>query len=177
MSMLKLNTASLQRLPAQLTLNGTFQHTLRNAKGVSCAIEFDVLQCSKAIQFSVKGGPMWLSCTLARPVCLQRVVGFIESATNGTHWADAPYSEESDLVTEIESTLREVAVKRQGTYHLSTDDDIWVSIGAIGNRCRIEIDSTAFNMQLPTNTDEAYSQLHQNLHAFINACRATAHTA
>tara|TARA_R110001592_G_scaffold65634_2_gene201210 strand:- start:2452 stop:2985 length:534 start_codon:yes stop_codon:yes gene_type:complete len=177
MSMLKLNTASNQRLPAQLTLNGTFQHTLRNSKGVECRINLEVLQCTRAIQVSVKGGPIWLSVTLGRPVNPRRVARFIESATNGTPFHEAPYAEEDELVSEIESTLREVAVKRKGSHHFCTDDDIWVSIAAMDRRCKFEVEDTTFSMTLPTDTEQAYLLLHENLQAFLSACRSTAHSA
>jgi len=44
-------------------------------------------------------------------------------------------------------------------------------------RCKFEVEDTTFSMTLPTDTEQAYLLLHENLQAFLSACRSTAHSA
>lgn len=176
MSMLTLNPASHARLPAQLALNGTFEHTLRNSLGVSTTVQLLVLQCSHAVELTVSSSQGQSCITLKRPACPERAARFIQGATNGVH-AEASQLDEWDLVSDVESTLRRAIVVQRGTYYVPTDDDLDVAVDSFPGRCCIQIADTRLCMALPADTEAAYQQLHELLQRFLSAYRSTAQVA
>ncbi|AQZ96576.1 hypothetical protein ACFSB1_10820 [Halopseudomonas phragmitis] len=176
MNMLRLNQASHARLPAQLALNGTFEHTLRNNLGVSTTVQMLVLQCSHAVELTASSDQGHSCITLKRPACPERAARFIEGTINGVH-TEATQPDEWDLVTEVESTLRRAVVMRQGTQQFTTDDDLDVEVISSPERTCIQVQDTRLCMALPTDPEAAYQQLHDLLQRFLSACRSTAQVA
>jgi len=176
MSMLTLTPASHARLPAQLALNGTFEHTLRNSLGVSTTVQLLVLQCSHAVELTVSSSQRQSCITLKRPACPERAARFIQGAANGVH-AEATQLDEWDLVSDVESTLRRAVVLRQGTQQFTTDDDLDVEVTSSPERTCIQVQDTRLCMALPADPEAAYQQLHELLQRFLSACRSTAQVA
>lgn len=83
--LLRLNDAARARLHAQLNLNGTFTHTLRNAVRASVQVTVRIEQGPDAINAIVRGIESVNSITLSKHDRCNpsRLARFIESSANG----------------------------------------------------------------------------------------------
>jgi hypothetical protein len=178
-SLLKLNANAFTRLKAQLNLNGTFNHTLRNAKHVSMQLTVAVEQCSAAIHVQVSTGHHQSCVTLDRANRANaiRVARFIEAVANGYPFSGAPDDAEYSLASGMEIMLRTAIRKGRGTHYLQVEDldDLHVCLrqGCTGALiATIEADDVALKLLLPRDAAKAYSMLASNVEQFIAGHRA-----
>jgi len=177
MSTLRLSTNSHTCLAAQVSLTGTFKHTLRNNHNVSSTVTVDMLQCSNGVSMLVHAGNNHTASRFAKPLCPRRAARFIEDAANGVPFSDLPHEDEYKLVSDIEQMLREGIQAQRGTYYTWTDDDIEFEVGFEPGRARITVGTTTLGMSLPANRELAYQLLSDNLHRFLQAVRTTSQAA
>lgn len=177
MNLLRLSTNSKTCLAAQVSLTGTFKHTLRNEHGVSSTVAVDMLQCTDGVSMMVHAGSNHTGSRFAKPLCPSRAARLIESVANGTPFSDAPFEEEYELVSETEHMLREAIQAQRGTYLNWTDDGIEFELIVLPGHAKIAVGETALSMQLPQDREQAYQLLSDNLQRFLHAVRVTSNAA
>ncbi len=181
MSAFTLNAAAFVRLKAQLNLNGSFNHTLRNAQRTAVPAIVAVEQCCSAIHVKVSIGTSHNCLTIKRgqqPPTL-RIAKFIEACANGTSFDEAPFPEEAELASQTEITLRSATRLGRGTYWLNIADidDFSVCLrpsNGGGSLATLEAGNATMQVQLPRDVARAYSQLAENVHRFATGLRAAA---
>ena len=178
MNRLTLNAAAYIRLGAQLNLNGTFHHTLRNDQRVSMAATVAIEQCGAAICAQINISRSRHSITLDRSkTAAMRLAGYIESIANGEGPIGMSEPGEEQLAQSMEVALRKAIRTGQGTHYLPIEglDGLLVAMHK-GNTGRIVADIQAEHVSLqvllPRNPAEAYAMLADNVERFISGHRA-----
>lgn len=118
-----LSTSARSQLAGQISQNGTFAHHLYAENGQHCATAHIVVeQCTDAVQVTVEIGDSRNNITLARREDTgERTALFLEQLANGVP-CTVPAPGEYELVSDMESMLRNAVRLRQGTYYLPTED-------------------------------------------------------
>ena len=179
MNRLTLNAAAFVRLGAQLKLNGTFNHTLRNDQHISMAATVEVEQCHAAVYVRINIGRSRNSITLDRnsKTAASRLARYIESIANGE---PVPMGvaelDEYLLASDTEVMLRTAIRQGRGTHYLPVEGlDVAVLIGKTSSGrllAAIEAEDVTLQVMLPRNPPEAYATLAENVERFIGGHRA-----
>lgn len=178
MSRLSLNAGAYIRLQAQVTLSGTFNHTLHSrdrVQTVTAKVEID--QCNAGITVLVQICGTLNSVTLDKH-CKNnatRVASFIEGIANGLSPTGVPDVNEHEAVGDIEATLRLAIRRGRGIYHLIADElDPSVQIQRNprgGYIAKLELDDAGCVLTLPADKQRAYAILAENLNQFLQGYR------
>lgn len=180
MNRLTLNAASFIRLGAQLKLNGTFSHTLRNDQRISMAATVEIEQCSAAIYVLISIGSSRNSITLDRSskTAAGRLARYIESIANGE---PVPMGvaevDEYLLASDMEVMLRTAVRLGRGTHYLPVEglDDVSVLLRKTSSGrllATIEADGVVLQVLLPRSPAEAYATLAESVERLITGRRA-----
>lgn len=178
MSRLSLNAGAYIRLQAQVTLSGTFNHTLHSRDGgqtVTAKVEID--QCTAGITALVQICGTLNSVTLDkhRKNNATRVASFIEGIANGLSPTGVPDVNEHEAVGDIEATLRLAIRRGRGIYHLIADElepSVQIQRNPRGGYiAKFELDDAGCVLTLPADNQRAYTILAENLNQLLQGYR------
>lgn len=180
MNRLTLNAAAFIRLGAQLKLNGTFNHTLRNDQRISMAATVEVEQCRAAMYVLISIGRSRNSITLDRnsKTAASRLTRYIESIANGE---PVPMGvaevDEYLLASDMEVMLRTAVRLGRGTHYLPVEglNDVCVLLRKTSSGrllATLEAEDVSLEVLLPRSAPEAYAMLADNVERFIRGHRA-----
>ncbi len=179
LSTLYLTALSKQLLKYQVSLNGTFHHTLRSLGGntqLRVAVAFE--QCENALELMVTfaGNRHTNSVVLEkhRADTAARVVRFIECAANGELAIDLPEIGEDLLASELERRLRRAIRVGSGTWELEADElepTLQISRTSRGYSAQIQLDGAFCGVTLPRDTQRAYALLADTMNRFLQGYR------
>lgn len=179
LSTLYLTALSKQLLQYQVSLNGTFHHTLRSIVGnTHLRVAVSIEQCDKALNVLVTftGNRHTTSIVLdkQRADTAARVVRFIEHAANGEQYAGTMEHGEPELVSDIERTLRRALRVGCGGWQLQADElepMLTISRTSRGYSAQIELGGAFCCVTLPRDTQRAYTLLADTMNRFLQGYR------
>lgn len=179
LSTLYLTTLSKQLLQYQVSLNGTFHHTLRSLGGnTQLRVAVSIEQCEKALDVLVTftGNRHTTSIVLEkqRADTAARVVRFIEHAANGETAIGLPEVDEDQLASEMERSLRRAIRTGSGTWYLIADElepALQISRTSRGYIARIQLGEATSYVTLPRDTQRAYTLLADTMNRFLQGYR------
>lgn len=179
MNRLTLNAAAFIRLGAQLKLNGTFNHTLRNDQRISMAATVEVEQCSAAVYACIRIGRSCNSIKLDRnsKTAANRLARYIECIANGEAPIGVGEPGEYLLASDMEVMLRTAIRMGRGTHYLPVEelDDVAVFLCKTSSGrllATLEAEDVSLEVLLPRSAPEAYTMLADNVERFIRGHRA-----
>lgn len=176
---LRLTELSKQLLQYQVSLNGTFHHTLRSVFGnTQLRVAVSIEQCANALELLVTfaGNRHTTSVVLEkrRADTAARAARFVEHAANGESLYDVPEPGEHELASEMELSLRGAIRAGQGTWFLTADElepTLWIDRTSRGYIAKIQLDEATSYVTLPRDTQRAYALLADTMHRFLQGYR------
>ena len=179
LSTLYLTALSKQLLQYQVSLNGTFHHTLRSIVGKNqLRVAVSIEQCDKALDVLVTstGNRHTTSIVLEkqRADTASRVVRFIEHAANGETAIGLPEVDEDLLASEMERSLRRAIRTGSGTWYLIADElepCLVINRTSRGFSAQIELGGAFCGVTLPRDTQRAYALLADTMSRFLQGYR------
>lgn len=178
-STLYLTALSKQLLQYQVTLNGTFHHTLRSlGRNTQLRVAVSIEQCENALELMVNfaGNRHTTSVVLEkrRPDTAARVARFIQHAANGESLYDVPEPGEHEHASEMELSLRGAIRAGQGTWFLTADElepTLWIDRTSRGYSAKIQLGEATSYATLPRDTQRAYALLADTMNRFLQGYR------